>query len=335
MTTLLQLTYGGVLLAVFAQQLCLPIPSIIFLMTAGALAAHGTMRCDIVVALSILGCLAGDGIWFWLGRKWGSKAIRVLCRLTSDPRGCSRKAHEKFRRYGLSVLCVAKFLPGFDLVMPPLAGAQGVAIPAFLALDTVGSFLWSAFYVGVGYIFSNQLEIAIRWAQHCGAALGIAIAAPIVLFAGCRGLVLLRMMRQLRLRRITPPMLARKLKSSRNVVVVDLLNFEEEPESETLPGIPGAFALDPAVLRKARSVSVPEHVKLILYCSSGSVAVSARAAVGLKRIGIHKVWVLEGGLKAWREHGLPVANSLEAPELVAMRHGVKLPSLSPATNSAQ
>jgi len=46
--------------------------------------------------------------------------------------------------------------------------------------------------------------------------------------------------------------------------------------------------------------------------------------VALKRIGIDKVWVLEGGLKAWREQGFPVA-SLEVPEVVAERLGVKLP----------
>jgi len=36
--------------------------------------------------------------------------------------------------------------------------------------------------------------------------------------------------------------------------------------------------------------------------------------------------VLEGGLKAWRAHGFPVSQSLEAPEVVAERFGVRLPS---------
>jgi len=44
----------------------------------------------------------------------------------------------------------------------------------------------------------------------------------------------------------------------------------------------------------------------------------------IKRIGVDNVWVLEGGLKAWREHGLPVSQSPEVPEAVAERLGVKL-----------
>jgi membrane protein DedA with SNARE-associated domain/rhodanese-related sulfurtransferase len=323
--TSLQLTYAGVLLAVFANQLCLPIPSIVFLMAAGAISAHGGMRTSIIVFLAVLGCLAADGIWFWFGRRWGSHAMRLLCRFTADPRSCSNNARKKFRRYGLPVLCVYKFVPGLDGLMPPLSGAEGVSLTGFFALDTVGSLLWSGCYVGLGYLFSNELDVAIRWAKHFGTAVGIAIGVPLGLYAGWRGLVLVRMIRRLRVRRITPPMLARKLKSNMKVAVLDLLNFEEETEGESLEAIPGAFWVDPSRLRKHPQITVPDDVELILYCSSRRDMVSARAAVALKRIGIDKVWVLEGGLKAWREQGFPVAQSLEAPEVVAERLGVKLP----------
>ena len=327
MTTPSQLTYAGVLVAVLAQQLGLPFPSVVCLMAAGALSAHGNMRTTIVVLLGVLGCLIGDGVWFLVGRKWGSRAMRLLCQFTADPRGCSKNAHDKFRRYGLPVLSVAKFLPGLDAVLPPLCGAEGASVGGFLTLDVIGSFLWSGCYVGLGWLFSNELDIAVRWVQHSGTALGIAIGVPIALYAGWRGLTLARMIRQLRLRRISPSMLARKLKSKSKVAVLDLSYFEEETDRQSLEAIPGAFSVDPSRLRKAPHITVPDDVKLILYCSSGSDMVSARAAVGLKRIGVDNVWVLEGGLKAWREQGFPVSRSLEAPEVVAERFGIKLQEL--------
>ena len=95
----------------------------------------------------------------------------------------------------------------------------------------------------MGYLCSKQLDVAIRWVQHFGTALGIAIGIPICLFAGWRGLALVRMIRRLRLRRISPPMLARKLKSSRKVAVLDLLNFEAESDNESSEAIPGALRL--------------------------------------------------------------------------------------------
>ena len=327
MTASPHLTYAGVLLAVLAEQFCLPIPSAVFLMAAGALSSHGEMRTSIIVFLGVSGCLAADGIWFWFGRRWGSQALRLLCRFTDDPRRCSQNAHEEFRRHGLPVLCVAKFLPGLNFVMPPLVGAEGASLTGFLAFDTLGAFLWSGVYVGLGYVFSNQLDIAIRWVKHFGTALGIAIGVPLILYAGWRGLALLRMIRRLRLRRISPPMLARKLKSSRRVAVLDLLDFEAETESESPEAIPGAFRVDPSLLRKSPHVTVPDDVDIVLYSCSGGDTVPARAAVALKRIGVNHIWVLEGGIKAWREQGFPLSQSPEVPEVAAARVGIKLPTL--------
>ena len=325
MTSSWELTYMGVLLAVLAEQLYLPVPSPVFLMAAGALSARGEMRPSIVVSLGILASLAADSIWFWLGRRWGSQAMRLLCRLTADPRECSRNAHEKFSRYGLALVCVAKFFPGLGAVIPPLVGAEGVALARFLAFDTLGGFLWTGFYVGLGYLFSNELDVAIGWVKHFATVLGVAIGVPVGLYAGWRGLVLLRMIRQLRLRRISPAMLALKLKSTSKVAVLDLLDFEDEIASESPEAIPGAFRVDPSRLRKSPRISIPVDVEIILYCSSGGDIVSARAALGLRRIGVEKVWVLEGGLKAWREQGFPVSQSPEIPEVAAARVGVKLP----------
>ena len=139
MTASLHLTYTGVLLAVLAEQLCLPIPSVVVLMAAGALSSHGEMRTSIIVCLGVWGCLAADGMWFWFGRRWGSQVMRLLCRFTGDPRTYSQSAHDKFRRYGLPLLWVSKFLPGLNFVMPPLVGAEGVSLTRFFAFDALGS----------------------------------------------------------------------------------------------------------------------------------------------------------------------------------------------------
>jgi membrane protein DedA with SNARE-associated domain/rhodanese-related sulfurtransferase len=330
-----QLTYLGVLLAVFGNQVCLPIPSVVFLIAGGALSAHGKMSAAIVVLLGVLGSLAGDGIWFWVGRKWGPRAMGLLCSLSADPRSCSKNAHEKFRRYGVRALCVAKFLPGLDAVLPPLGGAEGVSFTRFIAFDALGSLLWSGFYVGLGYVFSNELHVAIRWAKQFGNAFGIAIGIPIGLYVAWRGLTLVRMIRQVREHRISVQVLQQKLNKNGKIALIDLASFEAEGDTKTVKAIPGAVSVDPSVLEKHPHITIPDDVKVILYSSSGSDIVSARAAEALKRIGVNKVWVLDGGLKAWRENGLPVSHSLQAPEAVAERLGVNLPELSPTSQMAE
>jgi membrane protein DedA with SNARE-associated domain/rhodanese-related sulfurtransferase len=325
MTLPSELSYTGIVLAVLANQLCLPVPAIVFLMAAGALSAHGYMQASTVVLLSVLACLLADGLWFWLGRKWGSQVMRLLCRLTADPRRCSRDAHDRFSRYGLPLLCVAKFIPGLDGLMPPLAGAEAFSPTAFLALDAIGSLIWFIFYVGVGYVFSEQFEIAVGWAKHFGTGVALAIGVPFCLYIGWRGLILIRMIRQLRVRLISAPMLHRKLKSASKIALLDLLDFEEVTGSESPQALPGAFRIDPSRLRHSPRIAVPDDVEIVLYCSSRRDIVSARAAVALKRIGVENVWVLEGGLDSWREKGLPLSQFPEAPGAVAERLGVRLP----------
>lgn len=327
MTSYSHLTYIGVLVAVFANQLCLPVPAVVFLIAAGALSAHGHMSASLIALLSVLPCLAADSLWFWFGRRWGSQAMRLLCRLTPEPRRCAENAHRTFGRYGLPVLFVAKFLPGLDGLLPPLAGAEGLPFPCFLALDAAGSLLWSASYVGLGYVFSNQLGLAMGWVKHFGTALAIAIAVPCALYAGWRGLTLILMIRRLELRRISPAMLHRKLRSGGKVALLDLLNFEEEAGIESPQAIPGAFRIEPSRLRNSPRIFVPDDVEIVLYCSSRRDIVSARAAMELKRIGVENVWVLEAGLHGWREQGFPLSQFPEAPEAVAERLGVRLPDL--------
>jgi membrane protein DedA with SNARE-associated domain len=98
-------------------------------------------------------------------------------------------ANEKFRRYGPPVLCFAKFVPGLDFVMPPLLGAEGVSLPTFVAVDIAGGFLWSAFYVGLGRLFCNEVNVAIHRFTHFGAVIVMVIVGSISAYAGWAGCV--------------------------------------------------------------------------------------------------------------------------------------------------
>ncbi len=141
-----RLTYPILGAAVFARQLSLPVPAVLFLLTAGALARGGELNMLLVLGVGILGCLAGDLVWFEAGRRWGAQIMRILCIFSNDPQYCAQRAHKVFGTWGLRALIVAKFIPGLDGVTPPLAGIEGSRRAAFLAYDSVGSLLWSALY---------------------------------------------------------------------------------------------------------------------------------------------------------------------------------------------
>jgi len=323
MTAVTQLTYSGIGLAVFARQLCLPVPAVLFLMTAGALAAQGQLHISLLLVAGVLGCLAGDGVWFWMGRRWGSQMIRLVCSLTLDPRTSMKRSRHIFDQWGLRILVVAKFVPGLDGAMPPLVGAEGASVTSFLSFDGAGSLLWTSAYVMLGFVFSHQLESAVHGAERFGSLLAVVLGVPLVLYIVWRLAHLVRMVRHLRLRRISPELLQRKLNESDRVAIFDLLHYEAR-EGE-IAGIPGAVRIDPARLRSAPHFVVPDDVDIVLYCSSRNEFVSARVAEALQKRGIKNVWVLEGGLDAWVREGRPITMTLSEGEEVAARLGIVVP----------
>ncbi len=317
-----ELTYTGIGVAVFARQLCLPVPAVVILIAAGALSGHNRLNPAFVVLVGMLGCMGGDGVWFWLGRHWGDRVVRMICRLTSDPRGSYIKANKIFQRWGLRILLVAKFIPGVDGVSPPLAGAEGIAVPRFLLFDAGGAFLWSAAYVLVGVIFADQLDRVIDGAERFGTILGVLIGVPLLSYVVWRGFVLVQMMRYLKRHRIGPALLNRRLLATEKIAVIDLLGLEDGKEQA--PGIPGAVRLDPVRLRGISKIAVPDDVSIVLYCSSRDQFMSARVAVALRRRGAKRVWILDGGLKGWQDQGFSVTTELSTPQQVAARLGIDL-----------
>jgi rhodanese-related sulfurtransferase len=106
------------------------------------------------------------------------------------------------------------------------------------------------------------------------------------------------------------------------IAIIDLLDFEEGHGDRA--GIPGAVRMDPARLRSRLRVVVPENLGLVLYCSSSGELTSARVAVALRKKGISNVWVLEGGLTAWKKEGLPITLRLSTSAEAAERFGIKI-----------
>ena len=320
-----QLTYPGICLAVFAQQLCLPLPALLLLMTTGALASQGqgTLNLPKVLLAGVVGCLVADGVWFWLGRRWGSGVIRLVCSFTSNPQQSRERSHRIFDKWGLRLLLLAKFVPGLDGVAPPLAGAEGATVRGFLAYDAVGSFLWTGVYIAVGYIFSHQLDSVMRVVQRFGTILAIFVGAPLFLYMTWRAARILRMIRHLRLRRISPALLQRKLDDNEKVIIVDLQHYEAQDNE--VKAIPGAFRADPAKLRNVSKLELPKEVEVVLYCSSQNEFVSARVAEAIQKKGVREVWVLEGGLEAWMLEGRAVTSELATGEEAAARVGINLP----------
>ncbi len=137
--------YGltAVFLFTFLENTGLPIPAFPVLMLAGAYASTRHATLLMILAAAATGALLADSIWYLVGRWKGKGVLTHLCRVSFNPDACLERAVDGFHRRMAATVLFAKFLPGVNTIMPPLAGVSAVPISVFLLLDLAGSLLWA------------------------------------------------------------------------------------------------------------------------------------------------------------------------------------------------
>ncbi len=262
---LIHTTYPILFVSVFARQLCLPVPAILFLLSGGALAGSGKLSYSGILFVAVLGCVLADLVWFEAGRLRGKQVLRLLCAFAPDPSYCIRKARTVFARRGLRLLLIAKFIPGLDGICPPLAGMAGASRTGFIAYDAAGSSLWAGVYITCGFIFAKELDRVAQYTSVFANALILIFGIPLLLFFVWKIVLLLRMIRLLRSWQITPDLLKTRLAAGEKLAIIDLLRFEEDPQDVT--AIPGAVRLDPLEIRQKRRIVMHAGLDLILIAA--------------------------------------------------------------------
>jgi membrane protein DedA with SNARE-associated domain len=137
-----------------------------------------------VIAVGVGAALLSDVIWYEIGRARGSQMTRLLCRIALEPDSCMRRSQETFARYGRGALLVAKFVPGLNTVMQPLAGILGMRRSRFLLVDALSARLWVGAYAGLGYLLSDYVERVAAYARQLGSSLVAIALAGLALYIG-------------------------------------------------------------------------------------------------------------------------------------------------------
>lgn len=290
--------------AVFVEQIGIPLPAIPWLLAVGALSAAGNFSPLLAIALTVLACTLADTIWFYLGRYRGSRVLGFLCRISLEPDSCVRRTENMFTRYGLRSLVVAKFLPGFlSTVAPPLAGMSKMSFARFLFFDAIGSLLYAVCFVLLGYSFTNQIQqITEAMASVGGKALGL-LAVLLGGYVGIKFWQRRRILRELRMARISVSELRRKQEAGEQLTILDLRSSAALQEDPAI--IPGAIHTTLEEI-KGGNHGLPREKEIVVYCSCPNEASAARVALFLQRSGFKNVRPLLGGIDAWREQNYPL-----------------------------
>ena len=292
-----------VFLAVLAEQIGLPIPAIPVLLAAGAVAGEAEAHLTVLIVISVVACLLGDMVWFELGRHRGRQALSLLCRISLEPDACVRRTENLFVTHGIRALILAKFIPGLSTLAPALAGLFKISIGRFFLFNGAGSLLWSLSFLLLGYVFSDQIGYVAEQAVRFGATATTIIAVSLGGYLLYKYLYRQKLLRELRVARITPTELKQLMDNGHQSVVVDLrgtLDHVADPYT-----IPGALRISAEELEQ-RHHDIPRDRDVILFCACPNEATAAKMALMLKRRGINRVRPLAGGIDGWRELAYPL-----------------------------
>jgi membrane protein DedA with SNARE-associated domain len=249
---------------VFLDQIGLPLPAAPVLLGAGALAGLGQLDPGLCLLLVVTAALISDVARYEAGRRWGGPILGLICRISLEPDSCVRRTEESFGRHGLRSLLVAKFIPGLNAAAPALAGLFRLKRRAFLLFGAAGALLWGGTFIGLGYLFSAQLERLATSITRIGASLGAILAGGLALYLMLKFIQRRRFINELRIARITPQELKQRLRDGEAIAVVDLRHsIEAEREPDT---VPGAIRMSPDALSE-RHHEIPRDREVVLVCT--------------------------------------------------------------------
>jgi membrane protein DedA with SNARE-associated domain/rhodanese-related sulfurtransferase len=284
------------------ERIGVPVPALPLLFVAGALAATGVVGIAPLLAVAVVAPLAVDLAWFLLGRWRGERTVRFICRIALSPEGCVRQTKALFSRRGLASLLYSKFVPGYSIVVLPLAGAARVPLLRFLLWDVLGNLLWAGSAVGLGFLFHDAVGRILVYLHRLGIWAVVIAVGALALVIAMKWWERRRFYKLLRLARIGVDELRQLIEGGSPPAIVDV----RTTRSYAAQHIPGALRMTLEEVDD-KLASLPRDGEIVLYCTCPNEASAARVARHLMDRGFTRVRPLEGGLGSWVDAGLPVA----------------------------
>jgi membrane protein DedA with SNARE-associated domain/rhodanese-related sulfurtransferase len=306
---------------VLVEQLGLPVPSIPLLLTAGTLSAAHKVAAMPSLLVVLAACLLSDSLWYLLGRHYGNRVLKLLCRFSLEASTCVTKTEGYFTRRGPVTLLFAKFVPGLSTVAAPIAGQTHMPFERFLLWDLAGSVLWAETYLMAGRFFGDIAKRSAVFFHLLGHFAVLLVFLMVLALFIHRVLKQRRFLAHVHSMRLEPEELKAMLDDAELTgalapFIVDLRHpLDYLPDPRVLPG---AVRVGPTELA-LHSERIPRDRDVILYCTCPNEESSAKVAMQLHKMGVTRVRPLRGGFDGWKVAGFPLVDYVDDPPAPSSR----------------
>ena len=158
-----------------------PLPSRLLLILAGMLTDE-PRGLVLLVLTCLTGAVLGDHLPFLGGRLAGTRILSLYCRLTLGSNNCIENTVKYFVRFGPAAIMLSRFSASIRIFAAALSGCGHVTYSRFLTYDVVGSAVYAALWVALGYfVGAPAIDLLKRYRMLSLLLLVMPLAALIVL----------------------------------------------------------------------------------------------------------------------------------------------------------
>lgn len=153
------------------------VPGTAILMACGALVPGGTVPLAPLLAGAIAGAVMGDGVSYWIGRRYGETLIRSWP-MSRYPKMVSR-GEAFLQRHGVLSVGIGRFCGPVRAVVPLVAGIANMDPRRFWAANVVSAVVWAPVILLPGALLgwaADSADATERW-MLVGVVAAVAAAA--------------------------------------------------------------------------------------------------------------------------------------------------------------
>ena len=149
-------SYLGIFAIIFAETgllLGFFLPGDSLLISAGLMAAKGSLSLPLLVAITVFAAISGNLTGYFIGRKFGPLIFEREKSRFFHPEHVE-KTHRFFDKHGSKTIILARFIPIIRTFVATFAGVSKMSFRRFMLFSIIGGLLWglglpvAAFYLG-------------------------------------------------------------------------------------------------------------------------------------------------------------------------------------------
>ncbi|HOV96912.1 MAG TPA: bifunctional DedA family/phosphatase PAP2 family protein [Thermomonas sp.] len=161
------------------------VPALPLMIAIGVLIGMGELSGPYAVTCAALGALAGDGLSYWVGRRWG-ESLRGVWPFRRYP-SLLERGENLFRRNAFKSILIARYVGAVRPFVPAIAGMANMPLTRYLKASGLACVSWAVLFLLPGWALGQAYDAVAAVADKLllvllGLITALALAWALVLY---------------------------------------------------------------------------------------------------------------------------------------------------------